>query len=255
MGKPYTPKPREYRNSPADAGLFLFLPSPSMKLLLLASLLLAGAAHAQHAPARQPYTVVATTAAAFAQLPHQPANGRIVTDKQGFSRSGDTFVLRLTTGRSKRLLSKPGRTHEGDIAELSYLGKLPSLHKYVLHLLLWEDSRILLVDQRTGAIDSLQGIPILSPKASFVAATYQGYPYDGAYNGVEVFQVAASHLPRKFKIAQEKWIPHGLAWVDERSFIVKCLPLAEEEFAESSKLSKKALQNSLKFSYLRVTMR
>ena len=226
-----------------------------MKLLVLTCLLAAGTAHAQRTVARQPYTVVPTTAAAFAQLARQPATGGLVTNKQGFTRSGDTFVLRLATGRSKRLLSKPGRTHEGDVAELSYLGKLPRLHKYVLQVLFYEEARILLVDQQTAAVDSLQDIPLLSPEAGFAAATFQGYPYEGALNGVEVFQVATPRLRRRFTLAQAHWLPYGLAWVDERSFIVKCLPLATQEAVESGKLAKKVLQNSARFSYLRVTIR
>lgn len=222
---------------------------------LLFILLLAGMAHAQCPPTRQPYTVAITTAAAFAQPPRLPANSGLITDKQGFTRSGDAFLLQLTNGHRKRLLRKPGRTHEEDVAELSYLGILPCLHKYVLHVLFWEASRILLVDQQTGAIDSLQAVPTLSPKVGFVATTFQGYPYKGAPNGVEVFQVATSHVRRKFTIAQEQWLPYGLAWVDEHSFIVKCLPLAVQELVESGKLSKKVLQNSPRFFYLRVTMR
>lgn len=232
-----------------------FLSSLSMKRLLLAMLLLPGEAYAQRTPARLPYTVANTTAAAFARLPHAPTSSRLVADKQGLTRSGNTFVLRLATGRTKRLLSKPSRTYEMDVAELSYLGKLPSLHKYVLHVQLWESSRILLVDQQTGAIDSLQSVPSMSPKLGFAAAIFQGYPYEGADNGVEVFQVAAPRLRRKFTIAQEQWLPYDVAWVDERSFIVKCLPVAVQELVESGKLSKKALQSNSKFFYLRVTMR
>lgn len=226
-----------------------------MKSLLFASLLLPGVAYAQRSPARLPYTITASTAAAFAQVQTHATPTIVATDKQGFTRSGNTFGLRLTSGRHVQLRSKPLPKYEERTAELSYLGKLPRLHKYVLHLLYYEGAAILLVDQTTGRIDTLKGPPLLSPQAGFVAATFQGYPYEGAPNGVEVFHVAASRLHHTFTLSQEKWLPYELAWVDERSFLLKCLPIAVEEAIESGKLPKKTRQNSQQFTYLRITMR
>lgn len=226
-----------------------------MKLLLLASLFVAGGAPAPRSPARLPYTVTATTATAFAQVQARTIPTRMAADKQGFTRSGNTFGLRLTNGRRVQLRSKLRATYEEEAAELSYLGKLPRLHKYVLHLLYYEGAAILLVDQTTGSIDTLKGPPMLSPQAGLVAATFQGYPYEGAPNGVEVFQVATSRLHRTFTIAQDRWLPYELVWVDEHSFILKCLPIAVAEAIESGKLPKKTRQNSQQFTYLRVTIR
>lgn len=217
--------------------------------------LLAGATHAQQAPVHHPYCITTATAALFAQAQGLPVPSGIVSDKQGFTRSGETFALRLTTGRRLRLVSKPSATFEEETAELSYMGKLAHLHKYVLHVLYYEGSAYLLVDETTGVIDTLQGPPMPSPKRGVMAALYQGYPFEGAPNGVEVFQVAAPRMRRKFTIAQGKWVPYKLAWVDEHSFLIKCLPVAVEEAIDNGKLPEETRQNSQKFTYLRVTMR
>ncbi|MBF9239450.1 hypothetical protein I2I05_18805 [Hymenobacter sp. BT683] len=216
---------------------------------------MAGGTYAQQAPAPRPYRITTTTAALFAQAQARPAPASIVSDKQGFTRSGETFTLRLTKGRRLRLVSKPTAAFEEESAELTYVGKLAHLPKYVLHVLYYEGSAYLLVDETTGVIDTLQGPPVPSPKRGAVAALYQGYPFEGALNGVEVFQVAAPHLRRKFSIAQGKWVPYELAWVDERNFLIKCLPVAVEEAIDRGKLPEKTRQNSQKFTYLRVTMR
>ena len=125
-------------------------------------------------------------------------------------------------------------------------GKLAHLHKYLLRVLYYEGSAYLLVDETTGAIDTLQGPPIPSPKRGFVAALFQGHPFEGAPNGVEVFQASAPRLRRKVTIAQGKWVPYELAWVDEHSLLIKCLPLAVEEAIDSGILPEKTRQNNQK---------
>jgi hypothetical protein len=102
------------------------------------------------------------------------------------------------------LVSKPRQQFDELAAEVSYVGKFPGLHKYVLQLGYYESTVFLLADLATGTVNTLQGRPAPSPKRGLVATLYQRYPFEAAPKGIEVFEVAAGHLRRRFAIAQEE---------------------------------------------------
>ena len=80
----------------------------------------------------RPYTITTSTKSALAKLPSNPVRNQIVKDKRGLLRKGTRLTLQLTNGHQVRLTSKPGPQFEVDMAEVSYQGKLPYLHKYFL---------------------------------------------------------------------------------------------------------------------------
>jgi len=223
-------------------------------LLLLAGLTaLWGVAAALGKPApRRPYTITAATKAEFDRLKKTPETDLVNPDRQGLTRKGDWFFLRLAGGRQRKLLSKPGSKFEGDIAEITYLGKLPYLQKYLLQVMQWESSIFLLVDQTNGRIDTLQGVPEPSPTVQRLAVTYE---YLTDVGGVEVYTVGQGRLKKAFRMEQEKWWSYGLAWVDDRTFILKCLPIAEANRANSTAELNRLLKTTKKYFYLRITSR
>lgn len=201
----------------------------------------------------RPYTVITSTKAAFAKLPSNPARDQIVEDTRGLTRKGTRFTLQLTTGKQLQLVSKPGPQFEVDMAELSYLGKLPYLHKYCVQVSQWESSIFLLIDQRTGAIDTLQGYPNSSPTLQRLAVAFQTYPMGDGLNGVDVYTVQQSRVQRLFQLEQAKWIPYGLRWRDNRTFILKCLPVAVEAKLNSTADRQRVLKRDTQFFYLQVS--
>jgi hypothetical protein len=207
-------------------------------------------------PPRQPlrpYTITTSTKDAFAKLPQNPTRDRIINDKRGLTRVGNRFTLQLTNGHQVKLVSKPGPQFEEDKAELSYQGKLPYLHKYVLQVGQWESSVWLLVDQHTGAIDTLQSYPNSSPGLQRLAVMFQNYPMEYGLNGVDIYTVQSGRVHRQFRFEQGKWVPYGLAWLDDRSFILKCLPIAEEEKINSNADKQRVIKRDTQFFYLQVT--
>jgi hypothetical protein len=201
----------------------------------------------------RPYTITTSTKAAYAKLPQNPIRDRVINDKHGLTRVGNRFTLQLTNGHQVKLVSKPGRQFEVDMAELSYQGKLPHLHKYLLQVAQWESAICLLVDQRTGTIDTLQSYPNSSPRLQRLAVMFRNYPMEYGLNGVDIYTVQAGRVHRQFRIEQGKWIPYGLAWLDDRSFILKCLPIAAEEKINSIADKQRITKRDIPFFYLQVT--
>ncbi|MBF9237371.1 hypothetical protein I2I05_08165 [Hymenobacter sp. BT683] len=162
--------------------------------------------------------------------------------------------LKLANNTTKVLTSKPSAFEE-ETNELSYVGKIDALHKYVLHAGHYEGATYLLVDRKTGKLDTLQGAPVGSPALKRLAALYQGYPYEGAPNGVEVYRNLGGKLQKSFTIAQLKWLPEGIAWVSDDLFLLKILPMSE--VAKNEKLNRPltaAERKKQQYAYLRVTL-
>jgi hypothetical protein len=207
-------------------------------------------------PLRQPlrpYTITTSTKAAFAKLPQNPIRDRIINDKRGLARDGNQFTLHLTNGHQVKLVSKPGPPFEEDKAELSYQGKLPYLHKYLLQVGQWESSICLLIDERTGTIDTLQSYPSSSLGLQRLAVMFQEYPMEYGLNGVDIYTVQSGRVHRQFRFKQGKWVPYGLAWLNDRSFILKCLPIAVEEKINSTADKQRIIKHDTQFFYLQVT--
>ena len=164
--------------------------------------------------------------------------------------------LRLANNTTKTLTSKPSESgFEVETDELTYVGKISAMQKYVLHAQQYEFGAYLLVDRKTGKTDTLGGFPIGSPSLQRLAALSLGYPYEDQSNDVEVYNAPAGNVKKAFLISSKKWLPYDLAWVNDDEFIVKTLTIAEAEKAEKlNRALTPAEEKKQKFTYLRVTI-
>ncbi|MGI4875702.1 MAG: hypothetical protein ACRYFX_31485 [Janthinobacterium lividum] len=208
----------------------------------------------QHPTVKKAYAVTPARMADFARFKVLNSKEVVSTDKKGFTKAGDKIYLRLDDGRKIKLINKPVAKFEEKGEEITYIGKLTYSRKYVLNVLYYEAGATLLIDQATGHIDKVQDIPLPSPGVKKLAALFQGYPYEGATNGVDVYTITAGKLQKIFTFESEKWIVNEMAWVNDNSFIMKCLSFADAEKIEASGGVGKLPENSKKFFYQRVTI-
>lgn len=225
---------------------------PLLLLLALYSPALALSPPAARPPAK-PYTVTNARQADFLAARQAHPAPALSPDKTGFQQKGTTLSLRLTNGRQVVFQSKPIATFEENGEEITYAGKLPQLHKYVLHASYYESAAYFLVDQTTGRVDTLRDMPIPNPGHTRLAATFQGYPYEGVPNGLDIYTIQNGRLRREFNIEQLKWLPYDLAWTSDNALILQCLPLAEADKITSPATQTRVL--AAKAFYLRVSHR
>ncbi len=146
---------------------------------------------------------------------HQKQNGVIRLPLANSAKPAISFADTLTG------------TDDTAIRTYLYLGQLPSIGQYVLGGGFWEHGEYYLVDQHTGAVTTLWGVPVLSPSGRFVANPSMSYGMEGDRNGLQVWVVAkgkrnaASPLAKIIEIDQQVWIPEAIVWENENTLLIQ----------------------------------
>ena len=117
-----------------------------------------------------------------------------------------------------------GEPHDEDIETFKYLGSYTALKKYLLEVHLYEDSFHLLVDQQTGLIDTLQGMPYFSPDHSKIFSSQEVFE-DGdndqlmfSYNYLYNFRSEKIDLLTTINF---KWLVRECYWKNNQTIYIK----------------------------------
>jgi|GEM_PF-3255429 len=219
-------------------------------LVLLAPLSLA---HAQLTKAARPYTITASSRAAYLQARRRPTEP-LLKDEKSITKRGKTLTLPLSNGKVRRLVDYDNPNNEVGIRKHSYEGKLVALPKYLIHLEQWEHSEKLLVDQQTGAVDTLKGSPELSPSHGKVAALENYWELGGA-NAAWLYKVTSGRVRQAFELPLPEHIPYSLVWVNDRSFILRLFPIATAGQVKKQPSYETDSDGKYKFTYWLVQLR
>lgn len=108
-----------------------------------------------------------------------------------------------------------------------YWGELATAHQWVVYVGLWEGSRVLLVDQRTGQKTYIWGKPVTSPNGKYLVA----YSYDMAYDptGLQLYSIENSG-PHQLWQHNTSWGPINIRWVNNRAVIIEKQDTPTAEF-------------------------
>jgi len=138
------------------------------------------------------------------------------------SRNG---IIRLpVAGATAIFQDNKGEPHDEDIKTFKYLGTYPTLKKYLLEVHVSEDHYYLLVDQKTGLQDTIQGMPYFSPDRTKIFASQDEYE-DG---DEDMHLVSANYIYKRVsnrtKVAASdsyKWLVRECYWKDNKTVYVK----------------------------------
>ncbi|MBD0259673.1 MAG: hypothetical protein ICV83_28465 [Cytophagales bacterium] len=174
------------------------------------------------------YTIMSATQQAYNQaIQHQ--TDPVLYDTMAHEKQDGVIRLPLTDPNkpSASFADTLTGTDDTAIRTYLYLGQLPSIGQYIVGGGFWEHSEAYLVDQHTGAVTMLWGIPVLSPSGKFVANLSMPYGLEGEPNGIQVWRVGNGKrnegkvLAKMIEIDQQAWIPEELVWESDTAFLIK----------------------------------
>ncbi|WP_129716036.1 hypothetical protein [Pedobacter sp. SYP-B3415] len=125
-----------------------------------------------------------------------------------------------------RFTDNAGVPYDENEKQHSYYGFLKGLRKHVILLNEYESQSVLLLDQRNAKIDTISGLPLVSPNGKFIFASYQnGYEtYEHMPPPTEDIEVWALKGSDKMKLifsAPYKWILQDAHWDTNNSVCIR----------------------------------
>jgi hypothetical protein len=133
----------------------------------------------------------------------------------------DGRVLRIVSERGDTLVLRDSLPDDPDGAWFSYRGLLASVGYHVIEVQYYEGGRYLLVNRRTGWIGSSNGVPVISPDGSRLAAGNVDLEAEYSPTTLQIWSVAADSLVLEFDhdfvaspvSPDSVWGPRSLEWL------------------------------------------
>lgn len=141
------------------------------------------------------------------------------------NRHGDTLVLSLTNGTTKRLLSTHYTEGMDSFYEYKYLGKIGALNYHLVYVAMYEAFAYLAVNAANGHETRLWGEPAVSPDQSRIAASCFDLQAGFVYNGVQLFKVGSDSLMPVGERELSTWGADHIAWLDNDHLLAEKLRL------------------------------
>ena len=105
--------------------------------------------------------------------------------------------------------------------EYKCIGLFPKIGKYVLKFSQYEFSSYLIIDYKTGSIDTLFSRPHLSPNCKYLVS-YDFDPYgDFMQSNIQVYFAKVGGLKSVFDISVVSWVAIDLFWKTDNMILVK----------------------------------
>jgi hypothetical protein len=158
-------------------------------------------------------------------------------ESQGrFKRIDDLLAVLLPGGRQVELWDAPkekvGTIPDDKISRHGYIEFLPTIGQHLVHVWGYEGTEYLLIDAKTGVRARVFGLPIPSPRGTWVACRFVNGSVDA--QRVEVWVKAASGFERQW-VHDTKWTPGFPEWLAEDAFRVERVGDGESGFATFSR--------------------
>lgn len=170
-----------------------------------------------------PVTVTSIEKAVFDALPSVnfdiSEEKLLITDSVYVKRLGDTLVVK-TLSKTLKLVNNDNE-HEADKnANYTYYGYLKNVNKFVVFGTYWEEYDYLLIDNITGDIVHVCGLPVVSPDGRRIVSGNVDLIATFTYNGIELLD---SDNITKPMAARElnTWGPEVIKWKDNQTLFVK----------------------------------
>ncbi|MFP9112902.1 hypothetical protein ACLI1A_03100 [Flavobacterium sp. RHBU_3] len=179
-----------------------------------------------------PVTVTRVTKAGFDALPSvnfdTPEDKLLIADSSYVKRVGDTLAFK-TLSKTVKLVNND-KENEGEAenyANYTYYGYLKNVGKFVVFGTYWEEYDYLLIDNKTGDIARVCGLPVVSPDGKKIVSGNVDLIATFTYNGIELLDsrniikpIAAREL--------NTWGPEEIKWKDNHTLFVKA-QIADEK--------------------------
>ncbi|RYZ47217.1 MAG: hypothetical protein EOP49_22010, partial [Sphingobacteriales bacterium] len=100
----------------------------------------------------------------------------LVFDSLQHQKTGTTLKLSIANGSAVSLTDNTGTPHDEDRVTNKYIGQDTVLNRYVVEQKLYESRRYLLIDKKSGSLDTLPGLPYSSPDGKVIfCSVYNPY--------------------------------------------------------------------------------
>ena len=166
-------------------------------------------------------------------------NKAFTSRKKAISRQADYIkkngILTLPLGTGKKVIFKDnkGVPYDEDRKSYRYLGQVNVLGAYLVEQNLFESTEYILIDKKTGRVNTLAGEPDISPDGKTLFNTlYNPYeehadispPSQDIYLSV----ITQGKISKPYRISYNKMMITGYAW-ETNSTVVICYKLREED--------------------------
>lgn len=119
--------------------------------------------------------------------------------------------------------------YDENIQEYNYIGHLDNPAFYLVKGDFWEWNDYYMINQYTGAQDTLWAHPVFSPDKSLIVNLSPAYGMEGDPNGIQLWKVSGNNgnatLSIVKEINQEEWIPLEVYWLDNRTLIFRAITI------------------------------
>jgi hypothetical protein len=141
-------------------------------------------------------------------------------DADFVKRTRDTLIIK-TKAKEVKLITN--NNEEGDVdnyVDYRYYGYLKTIDKFLVYALLYESYCYVLVDNTTGDITDIWGIPVISPNGQYFVTTNKDLLAHYTDNGIQLYKNGA--VPKLLgERLLDKWGSEDIKWVNNKILVLK----------------------------------
>jgi hypothetical protein len=141
----------------------------------------------------------------------------LANNKQVY-RQGDALHIKSTDGEDLVISSKSDESDPLQNMHYAYLNYLPGAQAHLLFVLFYEGSAYALVNAHTGAIQAIDGYPVVSPNQTYLAVANASLAYNPTV--LQIWRIAKGDFHLEYSEEPKEWGPGQVEWVDDTTLRV-----------------------------------
>ncbi len=167
------------------------------------------------------YRLKYSTADLFNQAKSKYVNQLLTDTLSSVHIINDSLFFVSANGIKRSFRSDSANSESEDQKHFNYAGHYKSINSILIEASYYEWGEYILVNKKTGRLDSLNALPHFSPKNKYMATCYVNGE-GGMFINVCIYKTHGNSAPlRIINLLPETWMPFEAYWLNEKELIMQ----------------------------------